>query len=151
MRIKHPYGFRLRRRLAPSGPSLNFSSQKIVGTKTVSNRFVQIYGFRQQTGGPALEWLTAWAHRQIQLCITDVCSGWSSCQSRRMVVGQPIISFTAPATSLGTIDPSPMVTRRGINIHSCYILLICAFLVDKALRFFKRNLIATRTNLCRCV
>ena len=41
MRIKHPYGFRLRRRLTPSGPSLNFSSQKIFGTKTVSNWFIQ--------------------------------------------------------------------------------------------------------------
>ncbi len=143
MRIKHPYGSRLRRRLTPSGPSLNFSSQKIFGTKTVSNWFIQNLWF------PSVNWRASplMAHglgaSSNTIVLTDVCRGWSSYQSKRMVVGQPIMWFTAPATSLGTHGPSRWGIRRGINIHIGYFLVSCvAFLVDKALSFFERNLVA---------
>jgi len=141
MRIKHPYGFRLRRRLTPSGPWLNFSSQKIFGTKTMSNWFIQNLWF------PSVNWRASpsMAHglgASSNTIVHNRCLPWVE-QLPIKTNGCRPADHLVHCSSHILRDPWPKSIGHLLRYRYSYMLFPNdRALVDKALSFFKRNLVA---------
>lgn len=141
MRIKHPYGFRLRRRQTPSGPSLNVSSQKIVGTKTMSKWFIQNLWF------PSVNWRTSpsMAHglgASSNTIVRNRCLLWVEQLPIKTNGCKPADHLVHCSSHiLGDQWPKSIGHPLRQYIFICAISYY-AFLVNKALSFFKGNLVA---------